>query len=326
MIFIIIGAAFVILSKSCNGFDCFATYRGRIQVQGNYTNHRLHERFCKKVRLTSKLSPAKAINGSPQLGVDGPYFVLYNFFKASNVYGVNESVTYTTHITTEFIKNVEEIANEWNGPISIAVFAPSVDYCSVVSQIVRLRACGSESVYEKVSWHLYWPKEHPPILNWKILPEENNVSCETKESPQSSHHLEQGIGYPINVGRNVARQSASTWYVFACDIELHPSRNMSQQFISFIKEAASRKHSKLLQFWPQVYVTPVFEVKQTVPRTKEDLIQQINKGNAVYFHKHICPRCHKIPGLNLWLRNLGRKGHINVSAFVSNRIPIFVKV
>lgn len=42
--------------------------------------------------------------------------------------------------------------------------------------------------------------------------------------------------YPINVGRNLARQAALTHFVLASDIELYPSLGLAEQFLAMVKE------------------------------------------------------------------------------------------
>ncbi len=41
--------------------------------------------------------------------------------------------------------------------------------------------------------------------------------------------------YPINVARNIARESANTYFVFASDIELYPSPNTIPSFLEMIR-------------------------------------------------------------------------------------------
>lgn len=43
--------------------------------------------------------------------------------------------------------------------------------------------------------------------------------------------------YPVNVGRNVARETAQTHYVLASDIELYPSPNLITLFLEMIADS-----------------------------------------------------------------------------------------
>ena len=48
---------------------------------------------------------------------------------------------------------------------------------------------------------------------------------------------------------------------------------------------------------PRVFVFSIFEVREnvSVPETKEELLKMIDKGEAIPFHKFVCPKCHNVP-------------------------------
>lgn len=82
---------------------------------------------------------------------------------------------------------------------------------------------------------------------------------------------ERKLLYPVNVGRNVARESAPTHYVLASDIELYPSPNLPAKFLEMIRrneQAALRKPN------PKVFVLSIFEVdeKSQPPDNKTALV------------------------------------------------------
>ena len=45
--------------------------------------------------------------------------------------------------------------------------------------------------------------------------------------PYASYRSINNLTYPVNVGRNIARQSATSHFVFPSDIELYPSPGMA---------------------------------------------------------------------------------------------------
>ena len=51
--------------------------------------------------------------------------VLINAIKSNVSY--SESVTYTTHATVKYLNLVTRVLQNWDGPISIAVYAPGYD-------------------------------------------------------------------------------------------------------------------------------------------------------------------------------------------------------
>ena len=48
-------------------------------------------------------------------------------------------------------------------------------------------------------------------------------------NPFVSYRSMNNLTYPVNVGRNIARQSATSHFVFASDIELYPSPGMRRK-------------------------------------------------------------------------------------------------
>lgn len=42
------------------------------------------------------------------------------------------------------------------------------------------------------------------------------------------------LTYPVNVGRNLARDASLTYYVLASDVELYPSLNVVPNFLKMI--------------------------------------------------------------------------------------------
>lgn len=78
----------------------------------------------------------------------------------------------------------------------------------------------------------------------------------------------QKLTYPVNVGRNAARQASKTNFVLVSDIELIPSKGLNEQFANLLQRLTERRNSLLKirasNTWTGrgfVYVLPVFEVK-----------------------------------------------------------------
>ena len=98
------------------------------------------------------------------------------------------------------------------------------------------RQCSNTSlVADFVTFHFYFPTSHLP--QHSFMGEEFSVdyraNCDQQppvvdavaaaEQTWVSYKTRHKLTYPINVGRNVAREAATTHYVFASDIELYPS-------------------------------------------------------------------------------------------------------
>jgi beta-1,4-glucuronyltransferase 1 len=81
-------------------------------------------------------------------------------------------------------------------------------------------------------------------MEWAFVPEyfernfdntEKSYFCPTTEpSYNSTFKSIHNLTYPINVGRNFARESALTHFVFASDIELFPSTGFVENFMAMI--------------------------------------------------------------------------------------------
>lgn len=82
---------------------------------------------------------------------------------------------------------------------------------------------------------------------------------------------EKKLLYPVNVGRNIARETAVTHYVLASDIELYPSPDLPSRFLEMIRE---REQPELFKPNPKVFVLPIFEVneKSKPPQNKTSLV------------------------------------------------------
>lgn len=104
--------------------------------------------------------------------------------------------------------------------------------------------------------------------------------------------------YPVNVGRNVARESAQTHFILPSDIELYPSLNLIPQFLQMIAE----NKGPLLRKNPRLFVLSIFEVAANykVPDDKHKLKEMLTNGTAVEFHKKVCHMCHNVPKSKEW--------------------------
>ncbi|XP_003424284.1 beta-1,4-glucuronyltransferase 1 [Nasonia vitripennis] len=213
-------------------------------------------------------------------------------------------VTLCSHASADQVYGVVELARRWEGPISLAVFAPGED----VGLAVRMldRACRCEPAMSKVSVHLIFPRDRPAALTSSrspatSLPSIRHSECgavELQHSAGQANGTERGragIAYPINVARNVARSLAPTQRILVSDIELLPSERLASRFSAMLK---GRSPKRAIAF-----VLPVFEVEagERPPNNKRQLLAALRNGLAVYFHRFSCPHCQKFPGLSRWI-------------------------
>lgn len=278
------------------------------------------------------------------------YNVLRNYIIASNqrvdVDGsilrkddFDTSITYTTQGSYEFLNHAEQLCKRFDGPISIAVYAPGSEFQIAVSLIYHLRECGDLCVKTNISWHMIYDSLlKVDNLDINKYPDEylidNNVNlrfnCSKKYSEymqsliniydkdeknkilnvRTKHHLP----YPINVLRNVARLSANTKYVLASDIELYPSINIVKMFRKTLEKESRNQLDLVNPEKPHVYILPIFEVEATAkaPETKQQLVQMLKKGTAIFFHKWVCDACQNFVDRDQWTVETKSPNELNI--------------
>lgn len=213
-------------------------------------------------------------------------------------------MTYTTHADYTFLDNLLPLLERWRGPISIALHAPGTDFQNTLDSIMHLRDCTNPLVRELVTFHIYFSTKHVPKKvprHDKLPTEPRNCSLPTaylNSSGEKTYKMQKKLLYPVNVGRNIARESAQTHYIFPSDIELYPSLNLIQDFLGMIGDNSV----PLKRPNPKVFPVPLFEVpsNQIVPETKTQLKEMLLNGTAFPFHKKLCPGCHNIPKFKEW--------------------------
>lgn len=238
----------------------------------------------------------------------GDFWVLQNYVRAEHGdIKCHESITYTTHADYTFLDNLVPLLERWNAPVSIAMHAPGTDFQPTLDSIRYLREClpGSHLVRAYTTFHIYFGTKHIP----KSVPKPHEVfktgyNC-TLPPPYfnvSSGHLykaQKKLLYPVNVGRNIARDSALTHFILASDIELYPNPGLVKKFLEMI----ARNEQYLRRKAPRVFPLAIFEVEENspVPHDKTELQEFLRTGKAIPFHKRVCASCHGVPKSKEWM-------------------------
>ncbi|KAJ8873514.1 hypothetical protein PR048_024332 [Dryococelus australis] len=251
------------------------------------------------------LFDASSASHSPGGGAAGPYRVLYNVVQGDPG---TAALTYCTHATPELLWHVTEVVRRWDGPVSLAVFAPLGDAALCLQLVDRLCRCSPRM--SALSLHLVFPARAPPLVpDPAVTPLPPEEDCAAPNLPALTARHQLGLTYPVNVARNAARTAASTRHVLVSDVELLPSQRLAAGFTALWARLgqvrlASARH---------VFVVPVFEVERSeeVPATKQQLVWLYAHGRAVYFHRWVCLHCQRFPGLQRWLHRKPRP-HLQV--------------
>lgn len=197
----------------------------------------------------------------------GDFWVLYNYVRSSRTFRCFESVTYTTHSDYTFLDNLEPLLERWRGPVSLALHAPGTDFGPTLESIRYLRECTTPLVAEMVTFHVYFGSKHVP----KEIPKprqvlEMHANCSNPPpwvnvTTGQLYKTQHKLLYPVNIGRNIARESAVTHYLMASDIELYPSPGVIGHFLELVR----RQDPPLLHKNPKVFPLSIFELEADAP-------------------------------------------------------------
>ncbi|CAO1393759.1 unnamed protein product [Diamesa hyperborea] len=238
----------------------------------------------------------------------GDFWVLKNYVRAEHgELKCYETITYTTHADYTFLDNLIPLLERWSAPISIALHAPGTDFMPTVNAIKYLRDCLPESnlVRQFVTFHIYFSTKHVP----KVVPKVDKVltppyNCSINPpffniSSQNLYKTQKKLLYPVNVGRNIARDASQTHFLLASDIELYPNPGLVRKFL----EMVARNDPPLRRKAPRVYPLSIFEVDSSmaVPRDKTELQELLRTNKAIPFHKRVCASCHGVPKSKEWM-------------------------
>ena len=79
----------------------------------------------------------------------------------------------------------------------------------------------SDLVANFVTFHLYFPMNHMPA-NLAVNYSCNDLVEDPSGDAKNTYRVQQGLDYPVNIGRMIARETATTHFIFAADVELYP--------------------------------------------------------------------------------------------------------
>ncbi|XP_071442217.1 beta-1,4-glucuronyltransferase 1 [Hetaerina americana] len=233
------------------------------------------------------------------------------------------SVCLATQSSLERLHTLAQVAHQWSGPISAAVFAAADEFPLVRAYIRFLRRCYGP-VRDRVSFHLAYPGERPPAKRRKVgeaaggagddgspwdegdddergLP---RLDCRNPEAsleellrlrrPETVRWRTR-FAYPQNHMRNLARKACQSQYVFLTDVDVIPSTELAERLDDFLvarpgsgggsgHQGAAGACRGLCAF-----VIPTYELDERVrfPQNKTDLVRLANKGLARPFHQKV---------------------------------------
>lgn len=209
-------------------------------------------------------------------------------------------VCLATQGSLERLSMLAQVAHQWTGAISAAVFAAGEELALLKLYIGFLRKC-YPVVRNRVSFHLAMPAERPAHFGLTI-PDSSILDCSSPEGTltkllklRSADTVKWRLKhpYPQNLMRNLARRNCQTSYVFLTDVDIIPSAGLTDSLDAFLRTVKCKGLC--------AYVVPTYELDDRVrfPRNKTDLIRLANKGLARPFH-------HKVFIYNQFATNFSR--------------------
>lgn len=249
---------------------------------------------------------------NPKVFRRGRFWVFQNYIRAHQRFHCNETITYTTHADPTFFDNLQPLLERWRGPVSLSVYAPGTDFHKAVKAILYHRECSKANLVKNfVTFHMFFDDIFLTSIKEKIIQPQDImnsvVQCDNFTANQILPVKEKlfkniyKLKYPVNLARNLARESANSFFVFPCDIELYPSPGLIPNFLSMIRRNASIFSRSARKVFP----VSVFEIHsgQIMPKTKQELLKLHSKNKVQLFHSEICIACHKIPKWSQWMND-----------------------
>ena len=191
----------------------------------------------------------------------GKFILLKNYARSAQYFRCYDSITCTTHGDFTFLDNVVPLLKRfhlillhfkfltstqcflrWEAPLSIALYAPGDDFHSTVQKILHLRNCDTEKNLVKrfVSFHIYFESTFSPENFEQDFDDiEKSFLCDKSTqlldfTQNRTFRARHELLYPVNVGRNLAREAALTHFVLVNDIELYPSLGFVDSFFKML--------------------------------------------------------------------------------------------
>ncbi|XP_065336010.1 beta-1,4-glucuronyltransferase 1-like [Cloeon dipterum] len=229
---------------------------------------------------------------------------------AANGHATALDLTLVTQCSVQHLSKVARLAERWQGPLSVAVFAEEQDLGRVLWGIARLRVC-RPAIRQHVAFHLVSPLG-AAVHRTPILPPGADAGCHPDDTDhrQDKNYARSRVPYPVNLARNVARRAVQTEFVFVVDVDMLPSAKLREMFLAFAAQA--KLFDKSQRDDKTVYVVPAFEAKEgtEAPSTKKQLLQMAKEGFIRPFYFELCWKCQMHTDYEAWQKESTNQQHL----------------
>ncbi|XP_077355692.1 beta-1,4-glucuronyltransferase 1 [Festucalex cinctus] len=213
-------------------------------------------------------------------------------------------LTLVTHTSINNLHHLEDLAERWSNPLSVAIFAHGQDV-KLATALLYALSVRCPRVQALVDFHLvclsgetasFPEQDHRQFTG---LDDCAAVFSRLQAHRDKYHNYAIGanVAYPNNLLRNVARGGAESSYVLVIDIDMMPAADLHRQFLAMV---ARRQPAP-----DHVFVLPAFEIRHTrkIPATKEELVQLYQVGEVRPFYEELCPHCQAPTNYSRWVNS-----------------------
>ncbi len=236
-----------------------------------------------------------------------PYYMKSATMDTRDVHKEYKDVTLVTQCSLHHLAHIVDLVDRWRGPLSVAVFGLASEVDTISTVMLTLREC-YPGIKQNVSFHLVHPITE--IVEGNSEAKETTLTklpCESilpdlwERKLLTQNYAQEGIPYPNNLLRNVARAGTSSKFLLVVDIDMLPSANMRTGFLhlahSSIILQEETEYSRKTAF-----VVPAYELRDGIPMPadKAELLESVRQENARQFYVKACSYCQNHTDYQKW--------------------------
>ena len=236
-----------------------------------------------------------------------PYYMKSTSMDFRDVHKEYKDVTLVTQCSLHHLAHIVDLVDRWKGPVSVAIFGLASEVDTISTVMLTLREC-YPGIKQNVSFHLVHPiteiiegNSDAKDATLTKLPCESILPDLWERKLLTQNYAQEGIPYPNNLLRNVARAGTSSKFLLVVDIDMLPSSNMRTGFLhlahSSIILQEETEYSRKTAF-----VVPVYELRDGIPMPsdKAELMESVRQENARQFYGKACSYCQNHTDYQKW--------------------------
>ncbi|XP_059481228.1 beta-1,4-glucuronyltransferase 1-like [Neocloeon triangulifer] len=260
----------------------------------------------------------------------------------------NDVLCVGVQASVDQLHKLPEFVATWPGAISLAVFAPGVEFFLAIAYVHHLRTCFPQ-IKSQVTWHFAFPTEvrgnasdaslareisagrcdelgPKEVLERLLQTQGTEEAQQVLKNKRSNHEMP----YPQNLMRNVARQHCLSEWVVCPDIDMlfpRPNPQMEPSLAAGLSEFL--RSPEATDCGKCAFVLPLYELEhpnRTLPGDKDELLAFVARGWAQQYHKEVFAQNQAASQLQKWQKR-AEKRRVRLAYKVSFQMwyePIYV--